>query len=397
MVGENRRHGTPPVAATPLLEFRRERTSGNPPFGWLSARGYNPRALAFRRKTKAPKTKARRIKKLRLLALLGVLTLLTTASFLFGLLTAISSEISALDPANRHEELNGVIYANDGHSVLAVLRGSESRVLVPSSQISPWMKNAIVAIEDRRFYEHRGIDLRGMARALWSDIQQKKVVEGGSTITQQFVKNAYVTNKRSIGRKIREAALAWQLEQQRSKDWILAAYLNTIYFANGAYGVQQASRIYFDKSAKDLTVWEAALLAGIPGDPTLYDPVAHPQSALERRNLVLKDLLDEKYLSDGQYDARAGAPASPRRPGAPARHPGPGTVLRELREGPARAPLRRETCLRRRVRGADDDRPRPPADRARLDLEVAGERGGPDGGARRGQPAGRQRARDGRR
>ena len=289
------------MAATPLLEFRRERTSGNPPFGWLSARGYNPRALAFRRKTKAPKTKARRIKKLRLLALLGVLTLLTTASFLFGLLTAISSEISALDPANRHEELNGVIYANDGHSVLAVLRGSESRVLVPSSQISPWMKNAIVAIEDRRFYEHRGIDLRGMARALWSDIQQKKVVEGGSTITQQFVKNAYVTNKRSIGRKIREAALAWQLEQQRSKDWILAAYLNTIYFANGAYGVQQASRIYFDKSAKDLTVWEAALLAGIPGDPTLYDPVAHPQSALERRNLVLKDLLDEKYLSDGQY------------------------------------------------------------------------------------------------
>ena len=143
-------------------------------------------------------------------------------------------------------------------------------MIVPSKQISPQMKQAIVAIEDKRFYEHRGIDLHGMARALWPT-SQRGLVQGGSTITQQFVKNAYVANERSIARKLKEAALAWQLEQRWSKDHILTAYLNTIYFGNGAYGVQQAALTYFGKRAADLTLPEAALLAGIPEDPSLYD------------------------------------------------------------------------------------------------------------------------------
>ena len=112
------------------------------------------------------------------------------------------------------------------------------------------MRQAIVSVEDRRFYEHNGVDTRGILRALWSDIRSQAVVEGGSTITQQFVKNAYVRNQRTIARKVREAALAWQLEQRWSKDRILLAYLNTIYFGNGAYGIQQAARTYFGKGAK---------------------------------------------------------------------------------------------------------------------------------------------------
>ena len=111
------------------------------------------------------------------------------------------------------------------------------------------MKHAIVAVEDKRFYEHRGVDLRGMARAVWADVTHRGTVQGGSTITQQLVKNAYLTNQKTIARKLTEAALAWQLEQQWSKDKILTAYLNTVYFGNGAYGVEQASKVYFHHSA----------------------------------------------------------------------------------------------------------------------------------------------------
>ncbi len=163
------------------------------------------------------------------------------------------------------------------------------------------MKHAIVAIEDKRFYEHRGVDVRGMARALWADVSNRGTVQGGSTITQQFVKNAYLTSQQTVGRKLIEAALAWQLEQKWSKDRILTAYLNTVYFGNGAYGVEQASRIYFHHRAAQMKPAEAALLAGIPEDPSLWDPVAHPQAAKARRNLVLKQLYLQHYLTTSQY------------------------------------------------------------------------------------------------
>ena len=150
-----------------------------------------------------------------------------------------------------------------------MLRGDENRVLADTDEIAPIMRQAIVSVEDQRFYEHNGIDLRGVARALWSDIRSQSIVEGGSTITQQFVKNAYIRNERTFARKVREAALAWQLEKQwKSKDRILTAYLNTIYFGNGAYGIQQAARVYFRKSAQYLDLHEAALLAGLPADPS---------------------------------------------------------------------------------------------------------------------------------
>ena len=131
-----------------------------------------------------------------------------------------------------------------------MLRGKESRVILDSDQIAPIMKQAIVAIEDKRFYEHRGVDLRAIGRALWADIENKAVVQGGSTITQQFVKNAYVEEpavdrpQAEGGRARLAARAAWS-----KKDWILTAYLNTIYFGNGAYGVEQAALTYFQKPA----------------------------------------------------------------------------------------------------------------------------------------------------
>jgi penicillin-binding protein 1A len=224
------------------------------------------------------------------------------ASFSLGLLTSVAAKIPELDPAKQHDtQANTYVYANDDHTVLAILRGAQARVIVPSDRISPWVKHAIVAIEDKRFYEHHGVDLRGMARAVWADVTHHGAVQGGSTITQQFVKNAYLTSQKSIGRKLVEAALAWQLERKWTKDQILTAYLNTVYFGNGAYGVEQASRIYFQHSALTLRPAEAALLAGIPEDPSLYDPVAHPRAAKERRNLVLRQLYAQGYLTHSQF------------------------------------------------------------------------------------------------
>jgi penicillin-binding protein 1A len=254
----------------------------------------------------------RRIRRLRLFAVIVVLGLLASASFTLGLVAAIASEIPSLDPERqRARELNGLIYANDGRSILAVLRGSESRVLVEWDEVSPVMKHSIVAIEDRRFWDHRGVDVRGILRALWADIREKKVVEGGSTITQQYVKNLYEDDERSVGRKIREAALAWQLERDREhwpKERILTEYLNTIYFGNGAYGIQQAARAYFDKSALDLTLPEAALLAGIPADPTSYDPVTRPDAARARRAQVLRAMLEVGSITRRQRASALRAP-----------------------------------------------------------------------------------------
>ena len=262
--------------------------------------------MRFRRSTKqAPKTNGRRIRKLRLLALVLVLGIFAFASFMFGLMTAIASQLPQYDPAHQQKIAHdGYIYDRNGQ-LLAVLRGKESRVILNSDQIAPIMKQAIVSIEDKRFYEHNGVDLHAIGRALLADIEHKSVVQGGSTITQQFIKNSYVADNRSIARKLKEAALAWQLEQRHrdDKDWILTAYLNTIYFGNGAYGIGQAALTYFQKPASKLTLPEAALLAGIPRDPSLFDPVTNPKASKERRRVVLDQMLQQGIIAPDQYHA----------------------------------------------------------------------------------------------
>jgi penicillin-binding protein 1A len=268
--------------------------------------------LRLRRRPRPARNNGRRIRKLRLFALVVVLGLLSTASFFLGMVTAIASQIPELDPAHQQRfEHDGYMYDRHG-KLLAVLRGRESRVILPSTQIAPIMKQAIVAIEDKRFYDHRGVDLRAIGRAFWADLQHKSVVQGGSTITQQFIKNAYVKDNRSVARKLKEAALAWQLEQRKKKDWILTAYLNTIYFGNGAYGIEQAAITYFHEHASQLTLPQAALLAGIPRDPALYDPVTNPKAATERRKLVLDQMRAQGVIAPDEYRmARSAALPNP--------------------------------------------------------------------------------------
>jgi penicillin-binding protein 1A len=263
--------------------------------------------VLFRRREKKPRT--RRVRKLRLLALLSVLGLVCGVAFVYGLVTAVASEIPKLDPIRQTAlEQDGFIYASDGKTVLTRLRGSESRVLVESKEINPWMKHAIVAVEDRRFWEHRGVDVRGIGRALWADVRHKELVQGGSTITQQFVKNSLRRDDRTIARKLKEAALAWQLERRWSKDRILTSYLNTVFFGNGAYGVQMAARVYFNKKARDLTLAEAALLAGVPANPSLYNPVSNPRTARARRSTVLRLMYEQKMITAGELAAADHAP-----------------------------------------------------------------------------------------
>ncbi len=264
--------------------------------------------LRRRRSSSGPDTRGRKIRKIRLLALLSILGLLGLFAFSFGMITAVAGQIPACDPAHGQRiEVDGHIYADDGKTILATLRGAQSRILVTSDGIAPIMKQAIVAVEDKRFYQHRGVDVHGIGRAIWADVTSKRVVQGGSTITQQFVKNSCVTSKRTISRKLKEAALAWQLEQRWSKERILTAYLNTIYFGNGAYGIQRAAQTYFNTTAAKLTLPQAALLAGIPSDPSLYDPVTNPKAARDRRLEVLHSMLGQNDISQRDFGAAAGA------------------------------------------------------------------------------------------
>ncbi len=224
-------------------------------------------------------------------------------SFAYGFVVGIRGDVPQLDPVReaKHQQQDGVIYDSTGKRVLARLVGSESRKVIPSAEIAPVMKQAIVAIEDRRFFEHRGVDVRGIVRAVWQDLRNKKVVQGGSTITQQFVKNAYLSSKRSISRKLKEAALAWQLDQVWSKDRILTAYLNTIYFGNGAYGIERAAQVYFGHGASKLTLAEAAMLAGIPSDPSRFNPATDPQAVRARRREVLQAMLDQQDITYNEF------------------------------------------------------------------------------------------------
>jgi len=220
-----------------------------------------------------------------------------------GVIYALTRNLPSLDDLQKRKNpVNTVIFDRDGR-VIAELHGAENRVLVKSNAIAKVMKQAAVAVEDERFYEHHGVDPIGIARALVADLRAGAVVQGGSTITAQYVKNAYVGGERSIARKLREAVLAWQLEDRWSKDRILTAYLNTVYFGAGAYGVEAASRTYFHKSAKHLTLKEAALLAALIRLPSKYSPTTDPKQARERRDMVLDMMAVQGYVTPARAAA----------------------------------------------------------------------------------------------
>lgn len=174
---------------------------------------------------------------------------------------------------------------------------NQKRTLVPIDDIPEHVQEAFIAVEDKRFFEHAGIDSRSVFRALFRDILSGEKVEGASTITQQLVKNIFLTNEKTWTRKIKEVMAATYLEHNYTKEKILEYYLNTIYFGHGVYGVEAASDYFFQKKAEDLTVIEGALLAAIPKAPNYYSPKSNPEQTKERRNLVLRLMQDENYLS----------------------------------------------------------------------------------------------------
>jgi penicillin-binding protein 1A len=186
----------------------------------------------------------------------------------------------------------------------ARLSGEENRVVVPYRRIPRLLINAVVAAEDQNFWEHNGIDPAGIARAGWAQIRgSSESQQGGSTITQQYVKTVYLTRERTLARKIREAIYAVELERELSKQEILERYLNTVYFGRGAYGVQAASQAYFFKDVQDLTLHQAAYLAGLIRAPETADADRNPEEATRRRNTTLANMLDLEYITEAQHDA----------------------------------------------------------------------------------------------
>ena len=196
-----------------------------------------------------------------------------------GTIVAVSRNLPPLDELSRQTNAQTTYIYDRNGQVIATLHGAENRTVVPSKAIPTIMKEATVAVEDKRFYEHHGVDFEGLVRALWADLRAGSVVQGGSTITEQFVKQAYVGNDRNITRKIREAVEAWKLEDKWSKDKILTEYLNTCYFGDTAYGVEAAAETYFHKRISAVTLPQAALLAGLLRTPSQTSPTLYPQRA----------------------------------------------------------------------------------------------------------------------
>ncbi len=206
---------------------------------------------------------------------------------LMGVSCRYSSDLHLPDD----QAVSSRILWGDG-SLLTRVHGVEDRDPVTLAEMAPTLPRAVIAIEDAHFYEHGGFEVRGILRALRNDIEQGRAAEGGSTITQQYVRAVMLGSEKSLKRKLHEAVMAVQLEDRYSKKTILERYLNTVYFGNGAYGVQAAARTYFGKDAKDLDLAQSALLAGVIRSPEDYDPYRHPDAALARRNEVLARMLD---------------------------------------------------------------------------------------------------------
>jgi penicillin-binding protein 1A len=253
------------------------------------------------RRRQRRRTRARRRR--RAAIAFGIVLVLAAALVGFGFAGAsdlrANCNLNKLKPARIGA--NTFVYAADG-SLLGSIPAEKNREPVPLNRVSAWMQRATIAIEDRRFYQHGGIDVEGIGRALVRDIQEGKVVEGGSTITQQLVRNLYIRkNERTLQRKVTEACLAVRMNDTYSKDWILAEYMNTVYYGNHAYGIEAAAQTYFSRPARKLTLMQSALLAGLPQAPSVYDPFQYPARAIARRNRVLHALYESGLITFAQY------------------------------------------------------------------------------------------------
>lgn len=178
----------------------------------------------------------------------------------------------------------------------------EAREVVKLEDVSPFVKDAFLAIEDKQFYSHHGLNFKGIARAVITTFLKGRATQGGSSITQQLAKNAFLTPEKTFSRKVKEAILTYQIERTYTKDEILERYLNEIYYGSGSYGIRNAAEQYFRKDVKDLNVAESALLAGIPNRPTKYDPNRNLENALHRQKIILKEMYTDGRITKEQYD-----------------------------------------------------------------------------------------------
>jgi penicillin-binding protein 1A len=230
---------------------------------------------------------------------LAILLILVVSGFTGAAVWMSSCNLKDLKPVNNGA--NSFVYAADG-SLLGSIPAEKNRQPVDLSDMSKWVPRATVAIEDRRFWQHGALDYPGIVRALLANVRAGHVVQGGSTITQQLARNLYIKRpSQTFGRKATEACLAIKVAREKSKRWILNAYINQVFYGNRAYGIEAAAQTYFSKRAKHLTLSQAALLAGLPQAPTLFDPFHRPQDAIARRDEVLRAMLANGYITSTQY------------------------------------------------------------------------------------------------
>jgi len=265
------------------------------------------------------------------LSVLVVLLLL-----LAGYLSILASSLPDLrtDPNSYRVAETSILYAADG-TVLAEWYDDQDRTVVSQDVIPAWLNEAVVAIEDKRFYDHGGVDPQAIARALSINAVAGEIRQGGSTITQQTVKLLYTDGKRTYARKLQEALLALSLETRADKADVLGVYINAVYFGRGAYGVESAAQRFFGVKTQELTLAQCALLAGCIRSPTRYDPFINPGTALERRNVVLREMRDQGYITIKQGMLASAEPLGLKHIAAPPKHFAPyfvEYVRRELLE-----------------------------------------------------------------
>jgi penicillin-binding protein 1A len=273
--------------------------------------GNGPLYPAHRRRRRRHRRKREKINSRRFAILLTIAVILGgTATFVAATVTGAAGILNNCDLASLKPVAigaNSFVYAADG-TVLGAIPAERNREPVGLDRMSHWVTSATVDVEDRRFYQHGGIDWEGVIRAAVENIKSGHIVQGGSTITQQLVRNLYIGKEVSLDRKIKEACLAQKVEKEHTKSWILASYLNQVYFGNHAYGVEAAAQTYFSRPAANLSLVQAALIAGLPQAPSVYDPFQRPAEAVARRNEVLGAMYSAGDITSTQYSAAVAEP-----------------------------------------------------------------------------------------
>lgn len=238
------------------------------------------------------------MRKILIVLLIGAIVV---AGASLGVLIAGVSSITTTDTNNIRPDASTQFFDVNG-DLIGTSESEQNRIPVSIKQVSPRVEQAFLAAEDIRFYDHSGVDFRGILRAAWANITNQGISEGGSTITQQLAKNVFLSQDRNFRRKIQEVILAIKLERQYSKKEIMEMYLNQIYFGQGSYGIEAAALTYFSKHANEINLAESAMLAGLPKSPNYYSPMKNPKVAKERQEIVLSQMLKYGFITKSEYE-----------------------------------------------------------------------------------------------